>query len=195
MAYFWFKSFHIIGFVAWFAGLFYLPRLFIYHIEAEERPEPAKSVLKEEYSRIEKLLYKLIMMPAMIFTVAMAIGIISTEPAVFKETWLHVKIGLVALLIVFHFHCGRWMRQLDAGTCKLNSLQMRRINEIPTVLLGLIVLLAIFKNSLPTDITAIGTGLSVIAFAVIIQLYARRRRLKKQQEMAVANQEEFSATS
>lgn len=195
MAYFWFKSFHIIGFVAWFAGLFYLPRLFIYHIEAEERPEPAKSVLKEEYSRIEKLLYKLIMMPAMIFTVAMAIGIISTEPAVFKETWLHVKIGLVALLIAFHFHCGRWMRQLDAGTCKLNSLQMRRINEIPTVLLGLIVLLAIFKNSLPTDITAIGTGLSVIAFAVIIQLYARRRRLKKQQEMAVAHQEEFSATS
>ena len=87
MAYFWFKSFHILGFVAWFAGLFYLPRLFIYHIEAEERQEPVKTALKEEYSRIEKLLYKLIMMPGMIFTIAMAIGIISTEPDVIKQTW------------------------------------------------------------------------------------------------------------
>lgn len=60
MAYLWFKSFHIIGFVAWFAGLFYLPRLFIYHIEADERPEPIRAALKEEYSRIEKLLYRLI---------------------------------------------------------------------------------------------------------------------------------------
>lgn len=195
MAYFWFKSFHIIGFVAWFAGLFYLPRLFIYHIEAEERQEPARSILKEEFSILEKRLYKLIMMPAMIFTVAMAIGIISTEPYVLKEIWLHVKIAFVALLIAFHFHCGRWIRQLEAGTCKLNSLQMRRINEIPTVLLGLVVLLAIFKNNLPTDITALGTGLAVIAFAVIIQLYARKRRLKKQQEPSVSQQEELSVSS
>jgi putative membrane protein len=183
MAYLWFKSFHIIGFVAWFAGLFYLPRLFIYHIEAEERQEPARSILKEEYGRIEKLLYKLIMMPAMIFTIAMAIAIISTEPYVLKETWLHVKIALVALLVGFHFHCGRWMRQLAEGTCSVNSLKMRRINEIPTVLLGLIVLLAIFKNGLPTDITALGTGIAILAFAIIIQLYARKRRLKKQAEL------------
>jgi protoporphyrinogen IX oxidase len=127
------------------------------------------------------------MMPAMIFTVAMAIGIVYTEPYVLKETWLHVKIAFVALLIAFHFHCGRWIRQLEAGTCKLSSIQMRRINEVPTVLLGLVVLLAIFKNNLPTDIATIGTGLSVIAFAVIIQLYARKRRLKKQQELSVSN--------
>jgi len=99
MAYLWFKSFHILGFVAWFAGLFYLPRLFIYHIEAEERQEPIRSALKAEYSRIEKLLYKLIMMPAMIFTIVMAIGIISTEPDVLKQTWLHTKLIFVLLLI------------------------------------------------------------------------------------------------
>ncbi|BAZ10803.1 hypothetical protein NIES4071_26270 [Calothrix sp. NIES-4071] len=89
MAYLWFKSFHIVGFVAWFAGLFYLPRLFIYHIEASERQEPVKTALKQEYSRIEKLLYNLIMMPAMLFTIVMAVGIISTEPDVLKQTWVN----------------------------------------------------------------------------------------------------------
>jgi len=180
MAYLWFKSFHILGFVAWFAGLFYLPRLFIYHIEAEERQEPVKSALKEEYSRIEKLLYKLIMTPAMIFTIVMAIGVVSTEPYVLKEMWLHVKLLLVLLLIGFHFYCGRFIRQLQEGTCSINSLQMRRINEIPTILLGLVILLAIFKNNLPTNITTFGTVIAILAFAIIIQLYARKRRLQKQ---------------
>ena len=187
MAYLWFKSFHILGFVAWFAGLFYLPRLFIYHIEAEERQEPVRSALKEEYSRIEKLLYKLIMTPAMISTVAMAIAIVSTEPYVLKETWLHVKLLFVLLLIGFHFYCGRLIRQLEEGSCSINSLQMRRINEIPTILLGLVILLAIFKNNLPTNITAFGTGIAILAFAVIIQLYARKRRLQKQEELSASS--------
>ena len=181
MAYLWFKSFHIIGFVAWFAGLFYIPRLFIYHIEVEERQEPVKTALKEEYSRIEKLLYKLIMMPAMIFTIVMAIGIISTEPEVIKETWLHVKLFFVVLLVGFHFYCGRLIHQLEAGTCPVSGLQMRRINEIPTILLGLVVLLAIFKDSLPTNITVWGTTVLILVFAVIIQLYARKRRSQKQE--------------
>ncbi|BAY83044.1 hypothetical protein NIES267_25300 [Calothrix parasitica NIES-267] len=187
MAYLWFKSFHVIGVVAWFAGLFYLPRLFIYHIEAEERQEPIKSALKEEYSRIEKLLYKLIMMPAMIFTIVMAICIIATEPEVLKQTWLHVKLFFVVLLIGFHFYCGRLIRQLETDTCSINSLQMRRINEIPTVLLGLVVLLAIFKNTLPTSLTAWGTAILISIFAIIIQLYARKRRLQKQEELNVSN--------
>lgn len=187
MAYLWFKSFHIIGFVAWFAGLFYLPRLFIYHLEAEERQEPVRSALKGEYSRIEKLLYKLIMMPAMIFTIAMAVGIISTEPDVIRQTWLHVKLLLVLLLIGFHFYCGKLIDRLERETCSINSLRMRQINEIPTIVLGLVVLLAIFKNSLPTSITAWGTVIMVSIFALIIQLYARKRRLQKQEETSVTS--------
>lgn len=189
MAYLWFKSFHILGFVAWFAGLFYLPRLFIYHIEAEERQEPIRTALKAEYSRIEKLLYKLIMMPAMIFTIVMAIGIISTEPDVLKQTWLHIKLIFVLLLIGFHFYCGRLIDQLQKGTCSINSLQMRRINELPTILLGLVVLLAIFKNSLPMNITVWGTAILVLIFAVIIQIYARKRRLKKLEEPSIYSAE------
>lgn len=187
MAYLWFKSFHIIGFVAWFAGLFYLPRLFVYHIEATDRPEAVRAALKEEYSRMEKRLYKLIMMPAMIFTIVMAIGIIYTEPGVLKETWLHIKLLLVLILIGFHFYCGRVIRQLEAETCSTSGLQMRRINEIPTIILGLVVLLAIFKNSFPTDIVSWGTVAAIVAFAVIIQLYARKRRLQQQAELEASS--------
>nr|WP_245570500.1 protoporphyrinogen oxidase HemJ [Chroococcidiopsis thermalis] len=187
MAYLWFKSFHVIGFVAWFAGLFYLPRLFIYHIEAEERPEQAKTLLKEEYNRIEKLLYRLIMMPAMLFTIAMAIGLVATEPKVLQQTWLQVKLCIVLLLVGFHFYCGRLIRQLEAGTCSIGSLQMRRINEIPTILLGIVVLLAIFKNNLPTSAVVWGTVMAIAAFAVIIQLYARKRRLQKERELSISS--------
>ena len=178
MAYLWFKSFHIVGVAAWFTGLFYLPRLFVYHIEAEEKPEPIRSVLREEYSRIEQLLYKLIMMPAMIFTVMMAIGIISTEPQILQKAWLQVKLLLVLLLIGFHFCCGQWIQQLQNGTCSISSLQMRRINEIPTILLSLVILLVVFKGALPTATTAVGIGVAILVFAIIIQLYARKRGLQ-----------------
>jgi putative membrane protein len=181
MAYLWFKSFHILGFVAWFAGLFYLPRLFVYHIEAEERQDPAKSILKEEFNRLETRLYKLIMMPAMIFTVVMAIAIISTEPYVLREPWLHIKIVLVLVLIGFHFYCGRTIRKLHDGTCTTSSIQMRRINEVPTILLGLVTLLAIFKNTLPFNATVVGTGAAIVLFGIIIQLYARKRRQAAEQ--------------
>ena len=122
----------------------------------------------------------------MMFTIAMAIGIITTEPQVLREPWLHVKLLFVVLLLGYHFFCKRVMckrvmRQLEAGTNSISRLQMRRINEIPTVLLGLIVLLAIFKSSLPTTTTAVGTGLSILAFAIIIQLYARKHRLQQEE--------------
>ncbi|MEO0352423.1 MAG: CopD family protein, partial [Cyanobacteria bacterium P01_A01_bin.15] len=69
MAYYWFKAFHIFGVVAWFAGLFYLARLFIYHVEADMETEPAQSILKKQYSIMEKRLYTIITTPAMVVTV------------------------------------------------------------------------------------------------------------------------------
>ena len=76
MAYYWFKAFHIIGVVVWFAGLFYLVRLFIYHVEAEEEPEPARSILKKQYAIMETRLLKIITTPGMILTLAMAGGLL-----------------------------------------------------------------------------------------------------------------------
>lgn len=184
MAYYWFKAFHIIGFVVWFAGLFYLVRLFVYHAEANEKAEPERSILKNQFQIMEKRLYKLITTPGMLLTVAMAIGLVSTEPGVLHDRWLHIKLTLVVLLIGYHHYCGRLMKRLAADECKLTGQQFRWLNEAPTLLLVTIVLLAIFKNNLPVDITTWGIVALVIAMAAIIQFYARKRRLDKERQAA-----------
>jgi protoporphyrinogen IX oxidase len=188
MAYSWFKAFHIIGFVVWFAGLFYLVRLFIYHVEANQEPEPAKTILKNQYQIMEKRLYHIITIPGMIVTVAMAIGILSTNPDLLKETWLHFKLGFVGILLIYHHYCGRLMKQLAADECKWSGQHLRALNEAPTLLLVVIVMLAIFKNNLPTDITAWLIFGLVIFMAVTIQMYAKIRRRNQEKMMAQMNQ-------
>lgn len=182
MNYLWFKAFHIIGVVVWFAGLFYLVRLFVYHVEANEQPEPARSILQQQYQVMEKRLYNLITTPGMVLTVAMAIALLVVSPDLLKEPWLHVKLAFVVANIGYHHYCARLMKKMAADTFPLNSQQMRWLNEVPTVLLVIIVLLAVFKNSLPTDITAWGILALIVAMAAIIQLYARKRRLDKERE-------------
>ena len=183
MAYSWFKAFHLIGIVVWFAGLFYLVRLFIYHVEANQEPEPAKTILKNQYQIMEKRLYHIITTPGMLLTVAMAIGLLSTEPEVLKQGWLHIKLLFVAILLAYHHYCGRLMKQLAADECRWSSQQLRALNEAPTVMLLVIVLLAVFKNNLPTDITVWGIFGLIIFMAVTIQLYAKKRRRDKEKLM------------
>jgi protoporphyrinogen IX oxidase len=186
MAYQWFKAFHIVGIVCWFAGMFYLPRLFVYHAEANEQPEPARSILKAQYQIMEKRLYSIIMTPAMILTIVMAIGLISTEPDVLKETWLHVKLACVALLLAYHHLCARIMKQFATDTCKMTGQQFRWFNEFPTVFFVIVVMLAVFKNNIPTSATAWGIFGMVIVMAAFIQLYAKKRRLAKEQLAAAS---------
>jgi protoporphyrinogen IX oxidase len=188
MAYSWFKAFHIIGVVVWFAGLFYLVRLFIYHIEANQEAEPAKTILKNQYQIMEKRLYNIITTPGMLVTVGCAIGLLVTQPDFLKQSWLHYKLGFVALLLGYHHYCARLMKKLAADECSWTSQQMRAMNEAPTVMLVVIVLLAVFKNSLPTDITVWVIFGLVIFMAVTIQLYAKKRRLDKEKQMAQITQ-------
>ena len=194
MAYFWFKAFHLIGVVVWFAGLFYLVRLFVYHAEASEREEPAQTILKAQYEIMEKRLYNIITMPGMLVTVAMAIGLISTEPEILKSGWLHIKLGLVAVLLGYHFYCGRIMKRLAAGECNWTGQQFRALNEAPTVLLVVIVLLAVFKGSLPLDLTTWLIFGLVVSMVAAIQLYAKKRRQDKE-KMLERIQQQTSASS
>lgn len=187
MAYYWFKAFHLIGVVVWFSGLFYLPRLFIYHVEANEQSEPAQTILKNQYQLMEKRLYNIITTPGMVVTVAMAVGLLSCEPEVLRDRWLHIKLLLVGGLVAYHFYCGRLMRQLARGECSWGSQQLRALNEAPTIVLVTIVLLAVFKNNLPTDITAWIIFGMVIAFAATIQLYAKKRRQNQEKLAEVAS--------
>jgi protoporphyrinogen IX oxidase len=185
MPYFWFKAFHIVGFVSWFAGLFYIPRLFVYHAEAEEQQvEPAKSILKAQFTLMEKRLYGIIMTPAMVVTIAMAIAMITIEPELLQQTWLQVKMGLVLVLVGFHHYCRKIIRQLEAGEMPLTSKQFRWMNEFPTFFLVVIVMLAIFKNDIPTNATGYVVLAMVVTFAASIQLYARKRRLDAEKKLA-----------
>ncbi|MBN4001325.1 protoporphyrinogen oxidase HemJ [Nostoc sp. LPT] len=188
MAYSWFKAFHIVGFVVWFAGLFYLVRLFIYHVEANLEPEPARTILKNQYQIMEKRLYSIITNPGMFVTIAMAIGLLTTEPDVLKEGWLHIKLLFVAILIGYHHYCARLMKKLAVDECRWNSQQLRALNEAPTVMLVAIVLLAVFKNNLPTDIAAWAIFAMIILMAVTIQLYAKKRRQDKEKLTAQIGQ-------
>ncbi len=180
MAYFWFKALHIVGIVCWFAGLFYLPRLFVYHAEAYEQPEPAQTVLKQQYQIMEKRLYSIIMTPAMVLTVAMAIGLVTTEPEVLKQPWMHIKLACVLLLIGYHHYCKRIMKKLAADECAMTGQQFRWFNEFPTVFFVIVVLLAVFKSNFPTDAVTWLIAAMIIGMAAAIQLYARKRRLDKE---------------
>jgi protoporphyrinogen IX oxidase len=180
MEYLWFKSLHIIGFTSWMAGLFYLPRIFIYHVEANEQPEPIRSALKAHYNLTGKRLYTIITTPAMVVTILMAIGILTTEPDVLQEWWLHVKLVLVGLMVAYHFYCN-WIRtQLAKDTFTWTSKQLRIYNEVSTLIFIPIVLLAIFKGQFPTDLVTWLIAALVIVFLVIIQLYAKKRREDKE---------------
>jgi len=180
MTYLWFKAFHLVGVVAWFAGMFYLPRLFVYHAEANEQPEAVRTVLQQQYQIMEKRLYRIIMTPAMVLTVAMAIAMVIVAPELLKETWLHVKFGLVLLLLGYHHFCARLMKEMAAGKFRLTGQQFRWFNEFPTVLFVVVVLLAVFKNSFPTSAASWSVVGMIVAMAAIIQLYARKRRLEKE---------------
>jgi putative membrane protein len=133
---------------------------------------------------MEKRLYSIIMTPGMLVTIAMAIGLIYTEPQVLHDTWLHIKIALVLGLIGYHHYCKRVMKKLAANECQWNSKQLRAFNEVPTVFLVLVVMLGIFKNNFPTGAATWTVVAMVVAMVATIQLYARKRRLDKEKEAA-----------
>ena len=133
----WIKSLHIIFVVAWFAGIFYLPRLFVYHAMSAD---PAS---QERFVVMERKLYRGIMMPSMVL--AIAFGAWLWLGYGFTGGWLHAKLVLVALLVAYHFWMGAIARSFARGANRRTHVYYRWINEIPVVLLAGIVILAVVK--------------------------------------------------
>lgn len=134
----WLKAFHIIGVVTWFAGLFYLPRLFVYHAEATEPP------VRERFKTMER---RLMVMTHIGGTLAVAFGIatLAAESFYVHAAWLHVKLGLVALLVAYHALLVKLTRDFARDRCHWSSRKLRGFNEIPALLLLAIVILAVVK--------------------------------------------------
>ena len=179
-AYLWFKSLHIIGVVVWFAGLFYLVRLFIYHLEANEYEPELKTAFFKQYTLMEKRLANIITTPGMILTVSMALLLLISEPSWLNQIWMKVKLFFVLLLLAYHFFCYRIMSKFQNNIFDWSGKQLRILNEMPTVLLVIIVMLVIFKNNFPTNAASWFVFSLVIFMAASIQFYARYRRLRSE---------------
>ena len=136
----WIKAFHIIFMVAWFAGIFYLPRLFVNHAMAEEEDVKARLAL------MEGKLY-LFITPWMLLTIVFGLWLLFDYAwAAFSHMWwLHLKLVLVVLLIGYHFYCGKIIRDFANGRCQRSHVWFRWFNELPVLILFVVVILAVVK--------------------------------------------------
>lgn len=133
----WVKALHIVFVVAWFAGLFYLPRLFVYHAQCED------SASRERFKLMERKLYRGIMTPAMALTIASGLWLWLGDG--FHGGWLHAKVALVVLLVAYHFWLRALMGAFARDANRHTHVFYRWVNEVPTILLIAIVILVVVK--------------------------------------------------
>ena len=136
-----FKSLHLIAVISWMAGLLYLPRIFVYHVENSEKKETT-----DIFEVMEKRLYLYIMRPAMILSWLFGIILIYINGIeIFSQLWMHIKLGLVVLLTIYHEYLGICLKSLKLNNNTKSSKFFRIINEVPTIILIFIIFIVIFK--------------------------------------------------
>ncbi|MEB3233961.1 MAG: protoporphyrinogen oxidase HemJ [Cyanobacteriota bacterium] len=177
-AYLWFKTLHIVGVVVWFAGLFYLVRLFIYYREAADLEPVLRQAFEQQYGLMQRRLANIITTPGMVVAVVCAVGLLLVNPSWLQQGWMHAKLAFVAALLAYHAFCYRLMGQLERGSCQWSGRQLRALNELPTLLLVIVVMLVVFKNQFPTGAATWLIVALVVFMAASIQFYARWRRLR-----------------
>ena len=180
--YLYLKSLHIIFVVSWFAGLFYLPRLFIYHREAEEKGGDEASILITQFKIMEKRLWRIITWPSCLITFLLGGSLLSAFIPLTNHPWLVLKLVLVLGLFIFHLSCGYFLKQLDQGICQRSSHFFRLWNEIPTLFLFSIVFLVVLKNSLDMLWGLLGLFLLMLTLMLGVKVYRHLRLCKKKQK-------------
>lgn len=141
------KSLHIIFVVSYFAGLFYIVRLFIYHTEALEKPDPERSILHKQYSFMEERLWNIITVPALVIMSLSGIYILYVLDWTFlTQGWMHIKLLFVVFLFAYHFWCWKMLKKLQSGKTSLTSVQLRMMNEVATLILFVVVFAVILKT-------------------------------------------------
>ena len=138
--YLWIKTLHVVAVISWMAGLLYLPRLFVYHVDADKGSE-----MSETFKIMERRLYRYIMNPAMIVTWLAGLALLHVQPAWMSAGWMHAKLTLVVLMTVFHHMLGRWRKDFLADKNSHTAKFYRVANEAPTLLMIGIVILVIVQ--------------------------------------------------
>ena len=185
------KTLHIVGFVAWFAGLFYFVRMFVHHVESLQKPEPDRSVLHAQFVKMEELVYRIIVRRAMELTWTFGLIMLALNSYFIGTAWwvtngwIYPKLILLVLLVVYQIWCKRIMLQLRATEqSPFSSFQFRLANELPTVFLLAIVLLAVFRNTLNVLYAFVG----LLAFGVLLFLLAKAFKRKRESTVPPASE-------
>lgn len=133
--------------VTWFAGLFYMPRLFVYQVEANEKPSPEREILGKQLGLMAKRLWKIITGPSLVLCSLFALVMLHTQPTLLENPWMQIKLGFVILLYIYHYKTWKIHRQLQVGFFKHSSKFMRIWNEGATLILFAVVFLAVTKSA------------------------------------------------
>ncbi len=171
------KSLHIIFVVTWFAGLFYMFRLFVYHAEASRKEEPARNILIEQYKIMERRLWYAITWPSCILTLIFGIWLLSLNATLLTMAWMHIKLFFVVLLIVYQFYGQRVLGKIQTNPQAYTSIWMRLMNEVPTVILIAVVFLVVGKSHIHWIWGTLGIlGIAGILTFFIMQYKKRREK-------------------
>jgi len=172
------KSLHLIFVITWFAGLFYIVRLFVYQIEANDKPSPEKEILQKQYKIMTYRLWYIITWPSAILATIFALLLLHLNPGFIEMPWMQVKLGFVVLLFIYHFKCQKIYTELQNDTVKYTSNFMRLWNEGATIILFAVVFLVILKNAINWIYGVVG----IVLFSVIIMLgFKFYKRIREKQ--------------
>ena len=167
------KCIHIIFVVSYFAGLFYMVRLFIYHTEALEKEEPERSILHKQFSFMEERLWNIITVPALILMTITGLYMLydGGEWTFMRQGWMHVKLLFIVFLLWYHYYSWRLMKRLQAGQTTLTSVQLRMLNEVATIILFVVVFAVVLRGYFVAYWYA--SLLAFVAMGVLIMLVVK----------------------
>lgn len=169
------KALHLIFVITWFAGLFYIPRLFIYHIEASKKEAPEDAILIRQFKLMEKRLWYIITWPSAILATVFALWLLVLMPAWLQQPWMHIKLAFVALLIIYHLKTHQMFLEFQGDKIRYSSRFMRIWNEGATLALFAITFLVILKGTFNWIFGIVGLFLLIVLLMLGIRLYKRIR--------------------
>ena len=173
------KSLHLIFVITWFAGLFYIVRLFVYQIEASHKTSPDKEILQSQYKIMTYRLWYIITWPSAILATIFAIWLLILMPAWLQMLWMHVKLGFVFALFLYHGKCQQIYNHLQKDDVKYSSNFMRLWNEGATIILFAVVFLVILKNAFNWIYGVLGIFLFSIIIMLGFKFYKKIRQRNK----------------
>ena len=173
MPYPYIKALHIIFVVTWFAGLFYMPRLFVYLVEAHEKSSPDREILGKQLGLMAKRLWKIIIAPSAVLCSLFAFWMLHKLPSLLDASWMQIKLGFIVLLYAYHIKTWMIYKQLKRGEYKYSSRFMRIWNEGATLILFAVIFLAVTKDATNWIYGVLGLVGLAILLMLGIRLYKK----------------------